>query len=162
MDLEKVNILRNRIIDELKNYDIVDVILFDAMRYSGITRKGLAIKRTRYPVMPVFLLDDDDDIEDRADEIIDYFKKMVNVNPRFILTLEKRDKYERLLEKYPHKEFYDMLIIVKYTLDDMDGDLSWRYDESRFSDVTKDILEGFGISEDELFKKAYEDTKGYL
>ena len=60
MAIEKINNLRNRIFEALKGYDIQDVIYFDAMRYSGITRRGLTIRKTTEQVMPCYLFEDDE------------------------------------------------------------------------------------------------------
>ena len=58
MDLERYNILRKKIFDELKDYDIENVIVFDAMKNNGITSEGLMIKRHSKLVVPCYLFDE--------------------------------------------------------------------------------------------------------
>jgi len=157
MDIEKINNLRNRIFEELKNYDIEDVIYFDAMRYSGITRCGLMIKRTTDQVMPCYLFEDD--VEEYEDEAIEYFSKALTTKPSFVITVQSKEYYKDKLSSMPYKEMLDMVVVVKYIMDDLSEVTNWDIAPSRFKDVTYDMMKSFGINEEALFKQAYENTR---
>jgi|GEM_PF-2467344 len=159
MDIEKINNLRNRIFEELKGYDIQDVIYFDAMRYSGITRRGLTIRKTTEQVMPCYLFEDDEDIEDAEEKVTNFFSKLVKAKPTFVITLQSKTNYQNRLSTIPYREMLDMIVVVKYTMENIDNIVKWNVLPSSFKDVTYDDLKTFDITEQKLFKKAYDTTR---
>ena len=65
----------------------------------------------------------------------------------------------RLLRNIHNREMLDMIVVVKYTMENIDNIVKWNVLPSSFKDVTYDDLKTFDITEQKLFKKAYDTTR---
>ena len=79
--------------------------------------------------------------------------------PHFIVSLQNRDFYRGELENIPYRRFLDLIEVIKYSPED----LSKRYlDENAFRDVTNEDLNILGITEEELFEIALNNSENYF